>query len=48
MKDDQPKAAPKTSNQECLAGLHSWIDAVGKLPPTTRCEQCGELYGEPD
>lgn len=32
---------------DCAAGLHSWIDEVGKLPADTACTRCGELYGEP-
>lgn len=33
---------------ECAQGIHSWIDAVGKLPADTKCTRCGELYGNPD
>lgn len=32
---------------DCASGIHSWSDAVGKLPPDTPCEHCGELYGNP-
>ncbi len=33
---------------DCEAGLHSWINKTGKLPPDTACTRCGELYGDPD
>jgi hypothetical protein len=32
----------------CPAGIHSWAYEVGLLPPDTKCEDCGELYGYPD
>jgi hypothetical protein len=35
-------------DDDCAHGIHSWIDAVGKLPPDTKCTRCGELYGNPD
>lgn len=33
---------------DCINGMHSWIDEVGKLPADTPCKHCGELYGNPD
>ena len=33
---------------DCENGIHSWADAVGKLPPDTKCTHCGEAYGNPD
>ena len=32
---------------DCAHGIHSWVDAVGKLPADTACANCGELYGDP-
>jgi hypothetical protein len=32
----------------CAQGIHSWADAVGKLPADFKCEWCGEEYGEVD
>jgi hypothetical protein len=31
----------------CINGLHSWVDAVGKLPAYARCQRCGAFYAEP-
>jgi len=31
----------------CADGMHSWVDQVGKLPADTKCDHCGELYGDP-
>lgn len=33
--------------EDCKAGLHSWADTPGILPPDAVCTDCGELYGEP-
>jgi len=35
-------------NPNCAVGLHSWIDAIGKLPANTKCDHCDETYGHPD
>lgn len=35
-------------SEACVAGIHSWVDKVGKLPADTPCTRCGELYGDPD
>lgn len=36
------------AHADCALGIHSWSDAIGKLPPDTKCTHCGELYGNPD
>ena len=33
---------------DCAKGIHSWSDAIGRLPPDTPCARCGELYGNPE
>lgn len=33
---------------DCEAGVHSWVNETGKLPPDTACTECGELYGDPE
>jgi hypothetical protein len=41
-------AAPVAErNEDCAAGLHSWVSEVGKLHHDTACTHCGELYGNP-
>lgn len=32
---------------QCVDGLHSWVDAVGRLPAITTCTRCGDRYGCP-
>lgn len=35
------------ANEDCTAGLHSWVNETGTLPAHTACANCGELYGDP-
>lgn len=47
--DDKADAAATVSEDaRCAVGIHSWIDAVGKLAPDTQCTRCPETYGSPD
>jgi hypothetical protein len=41
------RLAAEKSEDDCAAGLHSWIHETGKLPPDTKCTRCGEPYGNP-
>ncbi|QAY80483.1 hypothetical protein [Sphingosinicella sp. BN140058] len=41
-------AEPTGETEECRMGLCSWVGETGKLPPTTQCTRCGDLYGHPD
>ncbi len=34
-------------DNDCEAGLHSWIHARHKLRPDEKCTLCGEPYGNP-
>ena len=36
------------ADEDCHAGLHSWIHLAGLQPADTTCTRCGELYGYPD
>lgn len=33
---------------QCLQGLHSWINEEGRLSPDTQCKYWDELYGRPE
>lgn len=43
-----PQPWANAGQDDCAAGLHSWIGEIGKLPADTPCAHCGELYGNPD
>jgi len=41
------KPAELEGAAQCAEGMHSWINATGKLPANTQCTRCREFYGDP-